>query len=768
MHLFLALFILAVNPSICKGKDEKKCDVVPKNNYIEVGSDINITCLTCGHGNIYWTLDTSRLNSSHTVLSLRNFTHQSATVQCHSTDSQQVIGGTTINTYSKPCNISCILHQLNQTTEGQPALFTCKWDHRIDPKLDVNYTVLHSSAQREICKTRETTCMVEGVIKSMLPDIIITVRAKTANWEVDSDTREFKPAHIRKMIPPHLNVISFADHLLVEWKRELIKQKCRCEVKYNETKLNKALKREEHGNMTIEQVESCSHYTVSVRCALLEPAPWSDWSQEKTVLTELNKNRVRLRLWRKVAEPQKNGVRKVHAMWKEIPSTCRGTFTYTIEPTPYKESMMRGGNYTETLCGESGCDVEVNQDAHRINLNMFHNEALLVVNAVHVPAIGESLPQVTDIQTSALEGVILVTWKAPIEPVSGYMIDWTHDGNQYNWKETNYTNATLSGLLDNKPYNVTVTPLFVDKTGHGTQALQICSRVGGPGNVTIHINKTNAKNALVSWDVKSQEECSGDVVKYIVFYRKLDRLELWLNVTVIGTEQAISLEDLLPDTQYVFYVKATAATGTTKSTEMFFKTKRFGRWFITTLVVCGGVVIILVLSLGLGCAISWKKFREKPVPNPGCSSLALWPPREEGTGSIWQFNNPSESVCDRVYTEESQKTSTSPLGSGLNPNPAFYQTDEYIDPDMASAPETDPEERLKPAKMQLRSSPNDSIEPLLPENSPCSPYRSQSSAENPGKRPNKQNKHSPVRQPDRKTPVMVYVTLDMFEQNQCR
>lgn len=52
--------------------------------------------------------------------------------------------------------------------------------------------------------------------------------------------------------------------------------------------------------------------------------------------------------------------------------------------------MMRGGNYTETLCGESGCDVEVNQDAHRINLNMFHNEALLVVNAVHVPAIGES------------------------------------------------------------------------------------------------------------------------------------------------------------------------------------------------------------------------------------------------------------------------------------------------------------------------------------------------------------------------------------------
>lgn len=57
----------------------------------------------------------------------------------------------------------------------------------------------------------------------------------------------------------------------------------------------------------------------------------------------------------------------------------------------------------------------------------------------------------------------------------------------------------------------------------------------GPGNVTIHINKTNAKNALVSWDVKSQEECSGDVVKYIVFYRKLDRLELWLSESNSGS-----------------------------------------------------------------------------------------------------------------------------------------------------------------------------------------------------------------------------------------
>lgn len=37
----------------------------------------------------------------------------------------------------------------------------------------------------------------------------------------------------------------------------------------------------------------------------------------------------------------------------------------------------------------------------------------------------------------------------------------------------------LTDLIHKKPYNITVTPLFDDKTGHGTQAVQICSRVGG-------------------------------------------------------------------------------------------------------------------------------------------------------------------------------------------------------------------------------------------------------------------------------------------------
>lgn len=49
-----------------------------------------------------------------------------------------------------------------------------------------------------------------------------------------------------------------------------------------------------------------------------------------------------------------------------------------------------------------------------------------------------------------------------------------------------------------------------------------------------------------------------------------------LDVTVDGTQQEILLKDLKPETQYSVYVQATALNGTTKSSERFFKTIRFG------------------------------------------------------------------------------------------------------------------------------------------------------------------------------------------------
>lgn len=121
LSMALLLLLLSLLMTICRtdwpllspaGLGGRKCNVVPKDLYVEVGSSPEITCHSwCVRGKIYWTLNNRRLdqrlsktiNASHTVLSLEGITEPVATLQCHSSDIQQVLGGTTITTYSKKC-----------------------------------------------------------------------------------------------------------------------------------------------------------------------------------------------------------------------------------------------------------------------------------------------------------------------------------------------------------------------------------------------------------------------------------------------------------------------------------------------------------------------------------------------------------------------------------------------------------------------------------------------------------------------------------------
>uniref|UniRef100_A0A3Q3F758 Interleukin-6 receptor subunit beta-like n=1 Tax=Labrus bergylta TaxID=56723 RepID=A0A3Q3F758_9LABR len=679
------------------GEHESRCNVVPTDPYIEVGSDIKIVCHTCVNEKIYWTLQNREIdetlsniiNSSYTVLSLRNFTEHSATVVCHEKATGDIIGGTTIKTYSKPSKISCILDYDNQNASGVPELLTCNWEHQINPSKEIYYTVLSSSwlhpSQSEICNSQITTCTskyknISDKI-SMFGSFNVTVRANSSVFEAYSETQEFTFNQIWKIVRPKLDVTTRPGGVLVKWTQMYSSVECHCQVKYNKWLIDTTLYGEERGNITVKNLESCSTYTFSVRCAL-DKAPWSDWSLEKRVLTKLNMTDVKLRLWRNIAEPEKHGLRKVHAMW-----TVRKLMSLFI-------------NYTETLCGNSSYDVDVNQNAHRIILTVSHNDAVFSEDSVYVPAARESLPQVTDVQTTTLEGVIEISWKAPGQPVSGYMIDYTHNGNQFYWKESTNTNVTLTDLLDKTPYNITVTPLFDGKTGHGTQALQICSRVGG--NVTIIDVQAYDKSAFVSWDVKSQEACSGVVVRYTVFYNTQKGPQL--NVSVDRTKQFILLKDLTPDTQYHVYIQATALTGTTQSSEWLFMTKRF-------------------------------------------------------------VNKPHESPFDIVYPEELEGMTTPSLPTGCKSNIVRDQTEEYTVPDVVPAPDLQNKDPRESEDMLHPSSPEESTALLLSERNQSSPYRSQSSKEAPAQRTSKQSKRAALEQEDKTTSATVYVTLEMFEQD---
>ncbi|XP_069371346.1 interleukin-6 receptor subunit beta isoform X2 [Paralichthys olivaceus] len=807
------------------------CTVTPKDLYIELGSDTVVDCKTsCVSGKIFWTLNNKRIderlsktiNTSLTILSLTNFTQQRAMLQCHSANTEQVLGGTFISTYTKPSKISCKLHY-KTLSEGVPQLFTCNWQHKINYSQGINYTVFVSSSSdsmSEMCSSHKTRCTSTNISgKIYLTSYFnVTVRATTNAWKTYSDPQEFYPYSILEIVPPKINVsVKSANNVSIQWKRSAARSRedINCEVKYTETVGNKTpevlshiLKPGENGNVS-KKLNICTKYNVSVRCAL-KSAPWSEWSPEKEVLTELNKSDVKLHLWRTVTKPDTNGIRKVHAMWMPIPATCDGTFTYAVRQIPYKQHTT-GVNYTETLCSNSTCNVEVNEDEHRINLRVFNHETLFAEDSVYVPATAGSLRHVTEIQTSAVDGVVLVSWTPPVQPVRGYMIDWTHDGKQYYWNESKYTNTSLFGmnsgdswvrtllevylshmnntagdsplirvhnstemsvsvfymndLLDKKQYNITVTPLFDDKTGHGSQAVQICSRIGDPANITIDSVRANDRSATVSWITKSQEECSGAVINYTVFCSTQEGPTL--NVTVDSTKRDVFLKDLNPNTQYSIYVEATASTGTSKSRESLFKTKTFDPRMIKVLSVSGSIVIILLLSLGICCTIQWKKFKEKPVPDPGHSSLALWllPDHQKGMCLFQAFSNPSESFCDRVYTEEMQKKPARPSARGHNP--AFDEAEEYYIPTAARTPNLQIDKPDEHVETHLCLS-EESTELLSMRNKPGSPYRSQSSVEKPDQRTDKLSMRFPVKQPEKKPLMTVYVTLNMLKEGPLR
>lgn len=85
------------------------CRVFPTDLFVEVGSSVRLVC-NCDsvrNGKFFWTLNRRRLdenlsktiNSTHSVLSLRNFTHSNATVECHNTETTQILGGTIVKTF---------------------------------------------------------------------------------------------------------------------------------------------------------------------------------------------------------------------------------------------------------------------------------------------------------------------------------------------------------------------------------------------------------------------------------------------------------------------------------------------------------------------------------------------------------------------------------------------------------------------------------------------------------------------------------------------
>uniref|UniRef100_A0A1A7WVN7 Interleukin 31 receptor A n=1 Tax=Iconisemion striatum TaxID=60296 RepID=A0A1A7WVN7_9TELE len=470
------------------------------------------------------------------------------------------------------------------------------------------------------------------------------------------------------------------------------------------------------------------------------------------VLTKLNKNRITLLLWRKVAEEGRNGKRNVRLMGRGVTSACEESIYYSVG-----HNNATGGN--DTSCGSSACDIEMDQHAHRLYLRVSTGEDMIAKESVYVPAVEESLPRVTDIQAFAHEGIIGVSWKAPAQPVSGYIIDWTNNGSQYNWEKSTSTNAALLGLHERTLYNITVTPLLDDRTGHSTQTLPICSSTGVPETVVIRNVQADDTSALISWDTESKNVCSS-VVSFSVFYKPQDGPVFY--AAVDGSKRDVLLKDLTPNTQYWTYVEAQGHDGNASSIKRIFSTKMFDPRLLLVLGVCGSILIFLLLFFGLCCIIQWKKFTEKPIPNPGLSSVAKWlsQSHQKKAWFFHPFSNHFENAFDPVRTEETQRDpSLAPICDRVNDTAA-----ECSDPCTLFPSDARDDWSSAQTDTRLLSSPEGSVSVFSTGSSSVNPYRSQSSAETFLSRTEDPYLCESGKQPDKPTPKSVYVSLNMFEE----
>ncbi|CAL8392743.1 unnamed protein product [Gadus morhua 'NCC'] len=801
MFLAAVLIILVEIQATSEEQEKKKnptCAVFPKNQHVQFGSEVQVTCQSsCSEGQIYWVVNgqvvadrfSKSINSSHTVLSLKNFTYQSVIIQCHSVFNDLVLDGTYIKTYTKPSNVSCLI-RLNRTAEGFPKM-VCNWEHAMSSSWKITYTVQStcdscSDLKIAYCNSGTTSCVFK-ILPVLARNFSIVVKANSSSWEVKSDVYSFDPFQIWVLAPPELHVTAHVSYLLVGWNQsDAIGNVTHCQVRYsqvldNRTEVqvvNKSLTRKDkRAWVTIEGVESCVVYTVSARCAV-DRSPWSEWSLEHTAVTLLNPKTFQFNLWRKVVQQKSSGVREVKVMWTEIPQTCKEEYTYYVDYLLYT-LLSATSNNGGSVCSPLSCFISLAPEAHVIRLSILQNELSVANKTVYVPAVGETLPQVSDIQASAHGGIIQVNWQAPRHNVSGYIVDWTDDGKTYFWKRSNHTETKLYDLRDFRLYNITVTPVFSNKTGHGKKAPQVCSRRRVPQAIYISELRPEDTRAYVRWKIEAEDKCSTAVENFTVFCRQVEKVPpvMLYNQSVSCTQRKAVLENLKQSTKYGVIVIAMGHTGNISSTETHFQTQKHDPVLVLVMTIC---VTLLFFSLSIFgvCCVWYKTFLGKMVPNPGHSSLALWP-SQSNQKITPHFSQPleGETRCVRVYPYEwdgARDCLVPPyLGDDSNPETAGEETEWAVptpDGSSLSAGEDSetPTEEVELSADQAGLSVQDSREEevtllqeysevfLLPQSSP---YRSQNAVPPQGPRSVKDgrelsgNKHSPM-----------YVSMEMFRE----
>ncbi|EHB16277.1 Interleukin-31 receptor A, partial [Heterocephalus glaber] len=543
---------------------------------------------------------------------------------------------------TKPKNISCVLNGVN---------LICTWS----PKKEASFTeyIVNASCKcggsknNYTCTSNSST----GALCSFLHQIIaapahctIVVEAQNADGIIKSDTTHWSLNDILKTIPPKIlsvkPVLGIKKMLQIQWELHALSDDLKYILRFKTVNSTHWMEVNfsdvEVYNLT--GLQASTEYVIALRCKTNKSRIWSDWSQEKTGMTEEEGKLLPvipfphvLDLWRILRPVEEDGRRPVRLLWKKAKGApvLEKTLGYNIWYFPENNT-----NVTEMRTTNQTLDLCLRGETYRVSVISYNSLGNSIPVTLRIPDIHEKAFQcIKAMQACLVQDQLVVEWQCSCLEVETWMVEWFPDLDSelsaFSWESVSQAKNWTIHQDKLKPflcYNISVYPVLQDRVGE-PYSIQAYSKESIPlrGPET-KVENIGVKTVTISWKEIPKKLRNGFISNYTIFYQAEGGKEF--SKTVNSSTLHYGLESLTRKTSYTLQVMASTRAGGKKGDMINFKTLSISVFEIVliTCLVGGGLLMLIIFTMVSGCKKPSKltQLCWPDVPNPAESSIATW------------------------------------------------------------------------------------------------------------------------------------------------
>ncbi|XP_004623278.1 interleukin-31 receptor subunit alpha [Octodon degus] len=531
----------------------------------------------------------------------------------------------------KPENISCVLYS-HRT-------LTCAWS----PEKETNFTeyIVNVTCQyrrkRYTCTANSST----GASCSFLQEIItapdncsVEVEAQNADGKIKSDIKYLSLSDIVKTITPEIlsvkPVLGIKRMLQIEWTshsfdlKYILRFRTVNSTRWMEVNFSDV----EIYNLT--GLQASTEYVLALRSRTNLSRIWSDWSQEKTGMTEDEVPHL-LDLWRILRPVEEDGSRPVRLLWKKAKGApaLEKTLGYNIQYFPENTT-----NVTEMRTTEQTLDLCLGGETYNVSVTSYNSLGNSMAATLRIPDIHEKpFLCIQAVEACLVQDQLEVKWPYSCPEVDTWIVEWVPDVDSefsaLSWEsvsQARHWTIQRDKLTPLLCYNISVYPVSQGRVGV-PYSIQAYAKEGIPSKGPLtKVENIGVKTVTIRWEEVPKEKRNGFISNYTIFYQAEGGEEF--SETVNSSTLHYDLGSLMRKTPYTVWVMASTRAGGTSGPRINFKTLSISLFEILpiTCVAGGGFLMVIVLAV----VSNFKKQNKLArlcwpvVPNPAESSIAMW------------------------------------------------------------------------------------------------------------------------------------------------